>query len=332
MSKVTFSEDDIRPVTNNCEKSTALLKDIGFLLFHREQFVEVNCPVCGCKGSSYFTKNCFEYKRCPICATVFVTPRPSEQLLAQFYAKSATYAYWNLHIFPQSESSRIEHIIEPRVTRVIELCRMQDIVAPRLLEVGPGYGTFAKCIRSRRFCSEIDLVELSEDLAAECASQGFHVRSQINRNDVERPYDIIASFETLEHMFSPKSFLQECFEILRPGGLLIITVPNFQGFEISTLKLVSRSVDHEHLNYFNPKSLSNLFEDCGFVIASVQTPGELDCDIVRNAILSGSIDFAQDSFLYHILIEKWEQVGMDFQAFLKSNLLSSHLWVAGKKP
>lgn len=329
---MTFAENDIRPVTNSGDKLTALLKDIGFLLSRREQFVEVNCPGCGGKGSSYFTKNCFEYNRCPICATVFVSPRPSEKLLNLFYAKSATYAYWNSHIFPQSESSRVEHIIKPRVNRVIELCEAQHIYSPRFLEVGPGYGTFAKCMRSSNFCSEIDLVELAEDLAAECTSQGFSVKSQIDFHDTDRPYDVIVSFETLEHMFSPKSFLQESYQLLGSGGLLIVTVPNFQGFEISTLKPVSRSVDHEHLNYFNPKSLARLFEECGFLVANIETPGELDCDIVRNAIISGDFKLSRDSFLYHILIDSWEEVGVQFQTFLKSNLLSSHLWLAGKKP
>ena len=68
--------------------------------------------------------------------------------------------------------------------------------------------------------------------------------------------DVIASFEVIEHLFSPRDLIIKCASILSPGGILILTCPNVQGFDISVLQKLSNSVDFEHLNYFNPSSLS----------------------------------------------------------------------------
>ncbi len=40
------------------------------------------------------------------------------------------------------------------------------------------------------------------------------------------PYDVIVSFETLEHLAEPKRFLAACSRNLRPGGTLIVSTPN----------------------------------------------------------------------------------------------------------
>jgi SAM-dependent methyltransferase/predicted nuclease with TOPRIM domain len=38
--------------------------------------------------------------------------------------------------------------------------------------------------------------------------------------------DVVVSFETLEHLHHPEQFLAECRRILRPGGRVIVSVPN----------------------------------------------------------------------------------------------------------
>jgi SAM-dependent methyltransferase len=38
--------------------------------------------------------------------------------------------------------------------------------------------------------------------------------------------DVVANFQVIEHLWDQESFLAECFRVLRPGGLLLITTPN----------------------------------------------------------------------------------------------------------
>jgi GT2 family glycosyltransferase/SAM-dependent methyltransferase len=42
--------------------------------------------------------------------------------------------------------------------------------------------------------------------------------------------DVVASFETLEHLYEQEQFLGECRRVLRPGGLLIISTPDREAY------------------------------------------------------------------------------------------------------
>ena len=59
----------------------------------------------------------------------------------------------------------------------------------------------------------------------------------------------------------------------------------------------SITFDYEHLNYFNPKSIEILLNNCGFEILIVETPGKLDVDLVKKALDEERIDLADNLFL-----------------------------------
>ena len=101
---------------------------------------------------------------------------------------------------------------------------------------------------------------------------------------IDEKISVIASFEVIEHLYHPIEFIQWCRESLGENGHLLLTCPNISGFDTSILGVLSDSVDHEHLNLFTPKSLSLLLENNGFSIEELTTPGELDVDIVREAL------------------------------------------------
>ena len=111
----------------------------------------------------------------------------------------------------------------------------------------------------------------------------------------------------------------------------MLTCPNIQGFDLMTLGASASAVDHEHLNYFNPQSLSRLVGSCGLKVLETLTPGRLDAELVRNKILSGEFDVSNQPALKHILVDEWDKIGKSFQDFLAENNFSSHLWVVAKK-
>src|SRR5690606_21385408 len=104
-----------------------------------------------------------------------------------------------------------------------------------------------------------------------------------------------------------------------------------RGFDTATLRTASNTFDHEHLNYFHPDSLAALLESCGFAVLDVQTPGQLDADIVRKRALAGEIDLADQPFLRRVLLDEWDALGEPFQRFLAENRLSSHLWIIAQR-
>jgi hypothetical protein len=128
-----------------------------------------------------------------------------------------------------------------------------------------------------------------------------------------------------------RQFFRQCARLLRPGGLLVVSCPNGQGFDISVLGAVSLAIDPEHINLFNPKSLSLLVRSCGFEVLEVSTPGRLDAEFVRTAALEGKFDLSGNPFLKRVLIDEWDALGWPFQQFLAANGLSSHMWLAARK-
>jgi len=264
---------------------------------------------------------------------MYVNPRPTPVILAECYAKSEVYWYWNKYIFPASEEARRDLIFQPRVERIADICQRYGIENGTLLEVGAGFGTFCEEAQRLGIFRRVIAVEPAPDLAETCRRKGLEViEKPIEKVHLEPGMvNIVSSFEVIEHLFSPRDFLLGCASVLSPGGLLILACPNVRGFDITVLQALSDSVDHEHLNYFHPASLSHLVTQCGFEVLEALTPGKLDAELVRKKILTGELDVSSRLFLEQVLVDEWERVGDNFQRFLADNLLSSHMWVIARK-
>ena len=333
-SRKPLSESDIRPKDLEARKLDALEADLRRLTTRSGEFVMVACPACDARTGAYaFDKYGFRFERCRHCRTVYMNPRATPEILADFYAHSVLYEYWNEFIFPASRAARMECIFRPRVARILELCTRWDIAPDLLVEVGAAGGMFCEEAISSGHFGWVVGIEPGAAQAATCRKLGIEViESTLEQVGVlERPAQVIASFETIEHVFSPETFLEHCRRLLAPGGLLVLTCPNYEGFDIMTLGTLSDSLDAEHINMFNPDSLAHLVERLGFEVLELSTPGELDAELVRNKVLEGVLDLHDQPFLHKVLIEEWERLGAFFQEYLKAQSLSSHMWVAARR-
>lgn len=328
-----MKEHDIRPANTTAEQRRLYESDVARLLVKRDQFVAVACPACAATESRHrFTKYTLDFVECAACATTYLSPRPTPELLQEYYESSENYRFWAKVIFPASESVRRERIFRPRVEKLLDICARYDVARNALLEVGPGFGTFCEEVLSKGAFRRVVAVEPTPDLAAACRARGVEVvESPVERAEFDEKFDVVCAFEVIEHLFSPRQFVEACARLLTPGGVLLLTCPNGRGFDIEVLGPGSPAVDVEHLNYFNTDSLPALVARCGFEVLEVQTPGKLDADIVRNRVLAG--EAALDSpFLQRVLVEEWERVGAAFQEFLSAQLLSSNMWLVARLP
>ncbi len=327
--------NDIRPNEFKLAQIAAYERDLQRLRQRIAEFVPVACPACNADSPvPAFEKYDFKFVRCKACRTLYMSPRPTPAVMGSYYGDSENYRFWAKHIFPASEDSRRERIHRPMLDYIVAACRTYEVPLKRLVEVGPGFGTFSALALTSRSFEQVIAIERTPEMAQACRMRGVTVIE----NSVEEISpeaiglaDVLVSFEVIEHLFDPSAFVQTVSRLLRPGGLLVLTCPNGDGFDTAVLGARSVAVDSEHVNLFNPASLSGLLERSGYEILEVQTPGRLDAELVRDAVLEGNFALGVDGFLHRVLIDEWTRLGEPFQAFLAANGLSGHLRVMARK-
>ena len=329
-----LSEKELCPDELLRGQEEAFANDIRRLQARRSEFVDVPCPACESSQSTFeFSKHTFDYQQCSRCQTIYMSPRPSPEVMSAYYSNSENYQYWAKHIFPASEQSRRQKLHEPWLDRIVGFCERFGIASRQLVEVGAGFGTFCSVAQQAGAFQSVTAIEPTPEMAQACRDRDVDViEKRIEDIDGEQlAADVAVAFEVIEHLFQPRQFLHQAATLLQTGGLLVVSCPNGQGFDIATLREQSLAVDPEHVNLFNPNSLSQLVQSCGFEMLEVTTPGRLDAEFVHEAIGRGEYDVSGQPFLKRVLQDEWDRLGWPFQKFLAENGLSSHMWLAARK-
>jgi len=334
MSARRLREAEIRPDELMAEQARRYEADVAWLLTQLDRFQEVPCPVCqATEHEPRWAKYGLEYRGCTGCRTVYMSPRPSPDLLAEYYRRSSNYEYWNDVVFPASEEQRRAKIFQPRAERTVEIARRHGTRLGTLVDVGAGFGTFCEEVKRLGAFERVVAIEPEPHLAETCREKGLEVIEAPVEEAVEElaGADVVTSFEVIEHLFSPRELIEGCGSLLAPGGLVVLTCPNVLGFDVLVLGELSATVDAEHLNYMHPDSLASLLEQGGFEVIERQTPGRLDAELVRKKALSGELDLDDQPFLRRLLIDDWERTGDTFQDFLVAAGMSSNMWLVGRR-
>ena len=113
-----------------------------------------------------------------------------------------------------------------------------------LLDYGCGWGAFAAMVHEQRNCrvDGIDLdmgsIEIARDLVGEKDGLTFARRS-IQEIAAEQ-YDVVVSTQVAEHTHNPGNYVKECNRVLKPAGLLVISVPNIMNLRMFLPMLTRR--------------------------------------------------------------------------------------------
>ncbi|MFM1990492.1 MAG: hypothetical protein RJA99_3449 [Pseudomonadota bacterium] len=312
----------------------AYASDLRRLHARLPEFVPTDCPACGGDAAeARFEKYRCRFVECRRCATLYMSPRPTPAVMDDYYRHSENYAIWRDHIFPRSEAARRERICRPNLEHLIGRCRRAGLERPSLVEIGPGFGTFAELASHSGFFGQVSVVERTPSMADACRAKGVAVfEASLEELGAAREgiADAAVCFEVIEHVFRPDEFLTSLRRLLRPGAVLVLTCPNGQGFDTAMLGAASPAVDTEHVNLFNPHSVQVLLERCGFTDVETETPGRLDVEIVRRAVLADEVDLGADPFWRAVLRDRFDTLGPAFQRFLGENGLSGSMRITAR--
>jgi len=330
-----MKEFEIRPKKLFNEYLEISRKDIERFFHDYNKFVEIACPACECKKSNFaFEKSKFSYRVCSECLTLFTSPRPTEEMINNFYRDSASGKFWAERFFPETAEARRKMIFRPRaelLAQVLEGVKLPKPVA--LADVGSGFGIFLEEVKKTGIFDEVIGIEPSVDLADCCRKKGFKVIEKGIEEIGEKEIQVSAacSFEVLEHLFDPAKFVRGMGKILQPGGIMLFTTLTISGLDLQVLWDRSKSISPpHHINFLSTEGLRKLIARCGFEEIEISTPGKLDVDIIRNTTLEMP-DIKVPRFMEYVIKHRGRKTAEALQKYLQENQLSSHARVIARK-
>lgn len=219
------------------------------------------CPVCGSTDRRSVQKHAAHHiVRCRNCTLAFAGLAPTDTELGAYYNDYPAHA----NVSPIT-LKRYDALLDG-----FERFRTTN----RIIDVGCGAGNFLERAALRGW--EVHGTEYGRIPIETCRAKGIAViEGPLNpSNYATGSFDVVTSFEVIEHLVEPALELERMRTMLRPGGMLYVTTPNY------------RSVGHllaggqwsvvnypEHLNYFTPRTIRRLMRAKGFVPVRTKTTG-----------------------------------------------------------
>jgi 2-polyprenyl-3-methyl-5-hydroxy-6-metoxy-1,4-benzoquinol methylase len=162
-----------------------------------------------------------------------------------------------------------------RANALDALAQIGRYVAPpgRLLDFGCGWGFFLDAAREGGW--EIHGLEPLPGHALYTRSKvGAEVVTDILRDSTYSPdyFDVITAFQVFEHLPEPAGDLIRLRRALRPGGLLLIEVPNIDTWGVRMMGKRHRHFVPDHLNFFSAETLGRLFASSGLQVVHTYYP------------------------------------------------------------
>ena len=210
-------------------------------------------------------------------SVLWVHEPPGHGILDRKYWENIDEDYYKEDYRQQSSTNAKGGFVEPR--EHLSICeklnkRQYEQFSDRVnkdtkyLEVGCSFGGVAKNVLD--FGVEVcDVVEPNK-VDAEFIKENFDgitVYNDLLENvNIDKKYNLVVSFEVLEHAISPIEFLKKCNNLMDKGGFINIEVPNHDDviLRYNTDRYKDFYYHKAHIHYFTDKSLNDICSMAGF--------------------------------------------------------------------
>lgn len=162
-----------------------------------------------------------------------------------------------------------------------EMVRFVPASALQVLEVGCGKGHFAAGLKKEREIHVTAIEPFHQAHAEACLRVDRLIPLQVEEafNELEdASFDCAIFNDVLEHLVDPWKVLSDTRRLLRPGGVVVASLPNMRYYPVlkelvlqGSWKYQSAGVlDRTHLRFFTKSSLRQLFESSGYRLREIE--------------------------------------------------------------
>ncbi len=160
-----------------------------------------------------------------------------------------------------------------------ELVPHVPITAQRILDVGCGAGAFGKALKDRG-AREVVGIEVVPD-AYERARLVLDDAICASIENIELPFsdayfDCVVCGDVLEHLVDPVVALRKLTRVLRPDGVIVISIPNVRFYQVVNMLAEGRwqyadsgIMDRTHLRFFTKTELLELVSNAGLELKGI---------------------------------------------------------------
>ncbi len=250
-----------------------------------------NCNLCGADNFTDYYKqmdyrfletprDLFTLVKCNECGLIYLNPRPDKEYLQVFYPDAF---YQGRTLDKENRSGLLKRFVDSvdlvTVRRKQAIKEKVSIVinnspekVGRILDIGSAAGEFLFAMKKKGWdvmgtemsATMCEYVQKTYDIS--CINTDIN---DLGADELEaNSFDVITLWATLEHLYDPKMALKLCHQSLKPGGKIVILVPNANSLEEKLFRKSNPNIIDipRHFYHFNVESINKYFTDVGFEI------------------------------------------------------------------
>jgi SAM-dependent methyltransferase len=229
------------------------------------------CDLCGRAADTdriVFWKHNTPVVRCAGCGLLYTNPRwKAEHLFGRYNA-----AYWEHYIETVRHTAFDPAANARRWNPFIDA--LEVIGGPgRVLDVGSATGEFLAAARARGWAAYgVETAPVAAEYAARTHGVEVYVGALDSVPWPDGAFDAVTLWDVIEHVPSPRAYIERAARLLRPGGMLGLTTPNIHSLNYLLLGPAWEVIGpNEHLHYFSARTLERLLRRAGFAIHALST-------------------------------------------------------------
>jgi len=188
-----------------------------------QQLSNPNCEMCGLPGvifgNGVHINKPFRILSCPGCALIWTDPLLDQPPPSEVHHEE----YWAKDVY-LSNSEAQKQRFRQQLRAFLKASGRTQTHMLKVLEVGSGLGLFLDV------CEEFGINAAGCDIDSDGVSYANRARVRVRLGTLDNFYghdtfDAVFAFNLIEHLPHPKSFFEEAYRVLRPGGTLVLETP-----------------------------------------------------------------------------------------------------------